>query len=392
MPGAVLAGCLAVGWGLHTIAALVSGYPDPSYAYPQWLRIALGFGMFAVILLCSRMAQPRLATLAVWYWIAGIGVVTAALLPGFSPYFVFPAAIASILLLIQSRLPGAWTGFAGEVAIFLAAIPAMVIWLSLASGSEAVQGLAMHPLITSSVAFGAMTLIPLIAGARLARGTWLAAFGGGAALAVIVAVAAGMQPAFSAIAPQRLSITLLDDHIAKKASWVAETSAPLPAALRAAAKWGAAPQKASAMSRGLSWVAPAGSVRFVPPSATVEVAPEGKGRSARLTLNGSADSDGMMMIVSNGGELTSFDIGDQHFETKDGANPIGTIIGCSSPDCRSQTVTLHFATTKPVDVTIGEQRFGLPPDGQKIAAARPKEAVPSQNGDIVQVLKKITVR
>ena len=42
-------------------------------------------------------------------------LVTAALLTGLSPYFLFPALVAGILLLVQTRLSGAWTGLVGEV-------------------------------------------------------------------------------------------------------------------------------------------------------------------------------------------------------------------------------------------------------------------------------------
>jgi hypothetical protein len=393
MPLALLIGCAALGWLLHTIASLLSGQPDPSYAYPYWPRTALAFGVLAIAVLCTRMGQPRLLTLAVWFWMSALAIVTAALLPGLSPYFLFPSLIAAVLLLIQSRLPGAWTGLAGEVAIFLVAIPALVIWLSLTAASESVQGLVLHPLFTVPAAFGVMTLIPLAASSRLSRSAWLAISGTAGALATIFAIVAGTQPAYSATQPQRLSITFVDDHIANKASWAAETTAKLPPSLRNAANFSAKPERAYPMSFGLAYVAPAGAARFTPPSATIVTTSEGNGRRATLTLQGSTAANRMVLVVPNGSNLSWAEIGGQRFNVaKTAANPVGTILACASNDCRTQTVTLDFASKKPVDIVLGEQRYGLPPDGQKLAAARPKEAVPSQNGNTVVVFKKLTVR
>ena len=162
MPLAMVAGSAAIGWLLHEITSLVSGQPNPSYAFTIWLRISLALGVKAVGRLVSRFAYSRPAALAVWFWMAGLGVVTAALLPGLSPYFLFPALAGSVILLAQSRLRGAWSGTSGELAILLAALPALVIWLSLVSGAESVQGLLAHPLFTVPAAFGSMTVLPFL--------------------------------------------------------------------------------------------------------------------------------------------------------------------------------------------------------------------------------------
>jgi hypothetical protein len=357
-----------------------------------WLRFALAFGVLGIAVLCTRMAQPRLAALSVWFWFSGLAVVTAALLPGLSPYFLFPALIASVLLLIQSRLPGAWTGVSGDIALVLAAVPALVIWLSLTATGETVQGLSLHPLFTVPAAFAVISLLPLAPSLRLSRSAWFGSFGAAGLAALAVAIVAGTQPAFSAIAPQRLDITLVDDHIDNKAVWIADTRAPLPPSVRAAAPFSAKPGKAYSTSFGSDWFAPAGAPRYIPPTATVATVPEGAGRRVTLTLHGSNQTNEMALMVPNTAGLKWFEIGGIRSAVNSDASPRGTIIGCATEDCRNQTITLDLATNKPVDITLMEQRFGLPPDGQKIAAARPKEAVASQSGDTVMVLKRLTIR
>jgi hypothetical protein len=52
---------------------------------------------------------------------------------------------------------------------------------------------------------------------------------------------------------------------------------------------------------------------------------------------------------------------------------------------------LTFATAARVDLTLGEQTYGLPEDGGKLARARPATTIPSQNGDNTIVFGKLTL-
>jgi hypothetical protein len=97
----------------------------------------------------------------------------------------------------------------------------------------------------------------------------------------------------------------------------------------------------------------------------------------------------MLIAVPKEAKLNWVEIGGQRMKTE---LPDRNIIGCASADCRSQVVTLDLGSRGPVDLLIAEQRYGLPPDGEKIAAARPKEAIASQSGDTVLILKKVTIR
>src|SRR5690242_606118 len=66
MPPALIVGCVITGFVLAWIAKLISGNPDPTYAYPLAMRLALGFGVFSVALLASRMTTLRYAVSAAW--------------------------------------------------------------------------------------------------------------------------------------------------------------------------------------------------------------------------------------------------------------------------------------------------------------------------------------
>ncbi|HEY0107068.1 MAG TPA: M20/M25/M40 family metallo-hydrolase [Rhizomicrobium sp.] len=390
LPLAAIVASIAAGWLLFEIAVLVSGQPDPSYAHPVWVRLSLAFGVAAVLLLVSRLAGARLTLLSVWFWMSGLAVLSAYLVPGLSPYFLFPSLVAAPLLLAATRLRDGWTGAAGEVVVFLAALPALAIWLSLAASAEWIQGLSLHPVFTVPVALGTMPLLALVAPRPMPHRLWLRSTIALAGAAALLAIVAGLQPAFSTAAPQRLNIGFLDDHIAGKALWTIDTAAPLPQAFRAAMKFTRDPVPATPLAFQKSFVAPAGGPRFAPPAATAAVQARGKGRSVVLALHGTDAADRMILFVPKKAGLVRAAIEDRTFTpAPDAALLGGALIFCATADCRDKRVTLEFADRRPVDVVLGEFRFGLPPDGGKLEEVRPAQTTPSRLGDATVVVTKM---
>jgi hypothetical protein len=383
----------ALGWFLHVVAATVSGQPDPSYAHPVWLRIALALGVAVVMLPVSRWASVRMTALSVWTWIGVLGLVSAFFVPGLSPYFLFPGMFGAIVLLAQSRLRGAWTGVAGEIAIFLAALPMMVVWLSLAATAEVVQGLALHPLFTIPAAFGVMPLLPLLAARPLRRLDHIGVVAALATAAIAFAVGAGLAPAYSEAAPQRLNIDFVDDHIANRAEWAIETGARLPPAFRSFhdPSFSNEPRAISPLLRLPAYVMPAGATRFAAPTATA--VSTAANRTVILTLHGSPNADRMVVVVPKQENLLRAEIdGHVFLPSARSRNPIGTVIACSTADCRGKTVKLVFRSPGPKHIVLGEQHFGLPPDGATFQAARPPDAIASQSGDTTIVFTRLVLR
>ena len=68
-----------------------------------------------------------------------------------------------------------------------------------------------------------------------------------------------------------------------------------------------------------------------------------------------------------------------------------TVLACASRDCASEVVGLEFASRAAFKLSFGEQRYGAPPFAAKLLAARPKNAIPSQTGDIVVLTNSIAV-
>lgn len=158
-------------------ALLVAAGPGGAWpGNPLWLRLALALGAWAAALWTARFAGP----IACWLWFAGLAVVTAIWLPGLSPYFLFPSLVAAPLLLLTMRR-------GRTLALFVAALAGLVIWMGFNVQAEDIQGLRLHPIFMLTAAFALLSLMPLMAGRRLGGSAALSAF-----LAVIFAVIAGV--------------------------------------------------------------------------------------------------------------------------------------------------------------------------------------------------------
>jgi hypothetical protein len=172
---------LSVGAGfvLHGLAGWIGGSANPAALHPVWLRWSLAFGVWGMTLITARWAGG----IACWLWFAGLAVITAIWLPGFSPYFLFPSLVAAPLLLATVR------GGRGA-AYFLSALAVLAIWAAFNAGSEDIMGLRLHPLFTVTASFIMLALLPLMAGRRLG----LSAFAS-LTVAVLLAVMAGFNVA-----------------------------------------------------------------------------------------------------------------------------------------------------------------------------------------------------
>lgn len=352
MPPLFLVGCVAIGFGLHGLAAWISGNADPSFAHPVWLRWSLAFGVLAVALPVSRGA----GAICGWLWFAGLAIGTSIFAVGIAPYFLFPAMVAAPLLLVTMR--GGRT-----FALVLSALAAAVIWIGLTAGSELIMGLKLHPLFMVSAAFGVLGLLPLLGRAR--NGMWLS-FALSLVFAIGFAVTAGLEPAFSAQAPQPLNIRYVEQS--GKAYWLADPVKQLPAELRAAAAFSDAPRKAL----DFGYVAPIGPAENPAPTATVAR----NGES--ITLDIHAQGDGIALAVPKEAGLKTVTVGGVTVDAPQGKS---IFITCATPDCASARMVLTVETPNAMELTLIANRRSLPAGGEKLQNARPATNVTYQQGD-----------
>jgi hypothetical protein len=387
MPLALIVGSVVVGFVTAFIAQAISAQPDPTYADPLAMRWALGFGAFAVAVLVSRLTTLRGATASAWLWMAGLGVVTAAFLPGISPYFTFPSFIAAILLLSTSRTKSGWTGTVGQTAIAVSALAALVVWLALVCSGEILMGLSLHELFTVPAAFALMTVVPLLSPRPMTRPAWIVFAGAFIVLSLGCAVAQGLQPAYSRISPQRVNIIYFQKgqdapHWIAASAWKAKGTEPIPASMTKAGGYTFDANAYGGLGLGSAYVAPAqGTPTFQIPSATLlSDTKAGLTRIVRIVVHGSSDTSAMLFRIPKEAMLKRFSMRGENYDPP-GDWSGDTALECSGPDCRDVEVTLTLGSMAPITFDFAEVRYGLPAWANAMKATRPSIAFPSQDGD-----------
>jgi len=244
---------------------------------------------------------------------------------------------------------------------------------------------------TVAAAFAAMTLIPYASVSVMRRGVWMGIFGAAAVGALIATVIAGFQPAYSKTQAQRLSIRYLENAATNKPVWALDADAPLPLSLRESADFSKTPETVLPSPFPKNYVAPAGATRFKAPEGKIvsDALVEGAHR-VTITLQGSPQTSSMLLLIPKDAELREIDIHGEHLAApKDDSGD--TVIACMSRDCATETVGLEFGSRKAVSLSLIEDRYGAPPFAAKLLAARPKNAIPSQTGDVVALVNTIKV-
>ncbi len=396
----LIVGCVTVGFAMQKIASLVAGQPDPSNAFPSLLRASLAFGSMAIAVLVARLADAKPAAFASGIWMALFAIVTAALLAGLSPYFLFPLLLAVPLLLIAALAGVDFRSMPGQLVLLLAAIPSLVIWLSLVITGETINGLLVHELFTVPAAFVLVAVVPLLAARDLSRRAWASLAGILLIGSTGLAVAQGLQPTYSETSPQRENINYIQDGTTNRTIWAVDASqsflAPLPPALRKFGIFSAKPEKTLNFGYGnMAYVASAGTPRFALPSADVRVADEGGGgRRVTVTLHASAQTNQLVLAVPHEAGLKSVDIDGKHNvmpATWAHLTAPYNVIGCLTSDCATKTITLEIANRGALKLLLEEVRYGLPAGGEKFQAARGETAVDSHNGDTTVLVNAVKV-
>lgn len=397
MPPALIAGCVMAGFVLAWIAKLISGNLDPTYAYPLAMRLALGFGVFGMTLLVSRMTTLRYAASAAWLCMAGFGVVTAIFLPGISPYFTFPSFIAAILLMATARTKSGWDGTVGQIAIAVSALGAMIVWMALVCSGETLMGLSLHPLFTVPAAFGLMTMVPLLSARPMTAGAWRAVTGAFIVVSLGFAVAQGTEPAYSAQSPQRVNILYFEKgqeapHWIAASAWKAKGTEVIPASMVKAGGFSYSDDAYGGLRMGSAYVAPAhGAPSFQMPSAALlSVTKEEGERVVHIAVHGSQETSAMLFRIPKEAMLKRFSLRGQNYDPPESWSG-DTMLECTSRDCRDLDLTLTLGSAAPLTFDFAEQRYGLPAWADNMKAARPKTAFASQSGDGIILANEVKV-
>lgn len=389
VPLAALVLTLVLAIGLQML--LAGAFPGAWVARPLpamgsfWL-LALAASVGAAGLLAGRSSAAGIWA-GLWIFWSVVGVVLGLLLPGASYLFLVPALVAGVCGLALSGSPGARTA-AAIVPVLVAALLWFPILRALYLGLG-LPGLVGTAILLSFI-FGALAPLVPRRGSR-----WVLIMSGG--VAVICAVLAMVSPPFSPDSPRPMSLQLHQDGDTGEARWIVRSAQPLPPALREAAKFDPQPGPAFPWSPPMarSFHAPAPALNAPAPTLTVvEDSAAGGKRHLRLRFTSMRGAPLGTLVVPAAAKLEAIKIDGQTIAL-DGPG------GGPGPDWRQfsnytmppqgSEIEVVLGATQPLDWYVFDRSSGLPPTGQALIAARPKDAVAIQDGDLTTVSRKVRI-
>ena len=404
----------AILWGVGGFAAVVVAVPGcgflvtrlvealagktaPWAAHPLPAQCALWAATAAtggtVASLASRRAGFLGLLAGTWLGWSVLTIAAATAMPGTVTVFLIPL-LAAVLLF------GAVEGARTEVAeIAMTAACALVvgvtavIWLPLVLLLQSAVGLGWGLAVTGPLGMVVATLTPLAAvGPRWRRARTLCLCAAAFATLIAAAAAALVRP-YSTERPQHLNIVYLDDRDAGVRRWVAGSPGkPLPADLRRAAGFGAAPVRPFPWSDLEQFVAPAPSL--AQPAATLSETGETRlqdGRAINATLRSERGAPVVVLFLPSDAPVLSL--------TADGQPVFLTPTGAARGNAYRRVrffgvhehgvrLELRLQGNKPLEILIADQSYGLPNGGEALVSARPATAVPSDSGDSTIVVSR----
>jgi len=205
------------------------------------------------------------------------------------------------------------------------------------------------------------------------------------ALAVGLWVAALMVPRASAERPLGFSIDYFRDATGNTAKWgIATKQAPLPSTLRG--EWEKSVLPYNGRTR---WVSPAPLLATPVPAARVlEREPRDGGRRVVLALTPGGGNTISIRFPKEAG-VKALGLVGESIPIPATGEPDKPIIRCTGRSCDGLKIEVLLVSRKPVEAELFSTRFGLPPEGRQLIAARPRDAIPQYAPDQTITMSRV---
>ncbi len=389
---------LIVTFGLRTL--LASAFPGQWVAQPLPAFLAFWLLPLAVTVALGGLLGRRQGGTGLWagLWTGWslLGLILGLTLPGVSYLFLPPALVAGVLGVVVFAAGGS---AAGRLAA--AVIPVLVVgllWFPLLGSLY--LGLGLLGLLGTSVllSFVYSSLIPLAGPAGGLSRRWLPLTA--AAVGVLGAVVAMVTPPSSPEVPRNIVLQLHQDAATGVSRWLAFVEPPFPPSLRQAGGFGTKPEVP------FPWLPP-GARTFMGPAPKLDVPGpdlvveqdaivEGK-RHVRLRLTSPRGAQVGSFAIPAEVQLDSIKIDGHAFPTTvRRAGPLNRAKGWKlfsnltlAPGGSELEIVL--GSTQPAFWYVIDRSYGLPPTAAPLLAARPKDVVTIQDGDVVIMTRKVKI-
>jgi len=378
-----LTGALPVGWIAHSLPA----------------RIAFWFLALAVVVIHGIAFARRARFWGLWagvwaWWIVG-SIVLASLQPGFSFLMQVPACVAvlaglPIMVLRKDNAFAQW--LAGIIPMAAAAIVAFetLIVLYSAMGTPILIGIAV------SVALVLTPLIPLCVDLSETEGLLALSIPGVPIVVTGLAIfGAIVVPAYSAQAPERVNLQFWQDADTGKAQWIVEPeSGKLPVPMSLATSFRSARTGEVPWSNASAFLSDAPALGVGAPSFTVldSVVMDDKRQFQALLRSERGASAAMVMFPPDSGveAVHMEDVGVPGESARVRSLFNGWFVyACPTIPARGVEMSFVLPVGKPVTVLVVDDSYGLPDDGTFLINARPLTAVPSGEGDLTILSRRV---
>jgi hypothetical protein len=349
------------------VRAMWAAHPLPGIA-AMWLAgIAVAVLVSAAFVRRAGHDGLALGYALVWNVIA---IALSVALPGASYFAVVPGLVLAIALLVRAVTNGGElaTALAGVLAAFVVMLPVAILGYD-ALGRPSLMLLAVL-----------LALMTTPAAPLLARGG--RAFGAVAGvLAIVLTIAAMLQPPYTADSPRRLSLFHQTED--GKALWIAEALTP---SLRAAAPFESKTRDFHPWFRGgwPQYIAPAPAIAIAPVEARVVSDVHGAKRTLTIDLVSTRNAPRVALAWKSSAAVEAIRINGvapppRPLRFQDDSAPQWHQVIVRA---RSARIEIVMRDGSPVEAVASDGSFGLPPAGQALARARDASpAIASQEGD-----------
>jgi hypothetical protein len=363
----------------------------PFVAHPGAAKAAfLAAGAVAVFLAAAlfRRAGPQgIRTGAAVGW-AALAVATAALLPGASYAFVFPALAAATVLAPSLARP---EHAAADLAV---AAAAGLILFPVALLVQDALGVGAGPIAAAVAALALSPLAPLAAALPQAR-RWLPAAAGGGVFVLALGIA-GAVPRHSPDAPEHVVVLFHQDADSGKARWLVHAaSGRLPPPMRAFAAFGDREELPAPWGK----LRPSFAAEAAPLSAPgpvllpLEVAAEGGRLRARMRLSSPRGASDAFLLFPPEAVVETVSLGGTRVPP---AYPRARrwfggwqLYRCLTLPPGGIDVEVVLGEGGPREVVVADQSQGVPAAGAALVAARPPWASTVQEGDATLFTRRV---
>ncbi|MEA3079622.1 MAG: hypothetical protein QOF05_1030 [Sphingomonadales bacterium] len=299
---------------------------------------------------------------AAWLVVLLLGGALSLALPGAAIFFLFAPAVGLGGVALGARSP--------RTATLLAWCAALIQLLMFAELLALIEMLLIDGPLWAVAPLAALAALPVLVEVEPARLRPALALLAIAALGLSAAALA--MPRASVERPLGLSIDYFRDASRGSASWaIATKQAPLPSAFPGT--WRKAVLPYNGRQRWVS-LAPL----LVTPAATarlVGTAPAGKGRRLRIALSPGGGNAVAIRFPENA-KVLALGLPGEPVPVPRTGEPRKAVLRCTGRSCDGLVIEALLGDTRPVTAELFSTRFGLPPQGAPLVAARPHDAIP----------------